>query len=93
MLTRLTKPRIYFLDEFHEGDIIYIDVTPFRYRRVYYKEEIPSGTTLIDLRDYINKPFDIRYYDVYMNCRKLSLENVISIFTLGININKFKIKL
>ena len=28
---------------------------------------------------YIDKPFDIRYYDVYLNGRKLSLNNVISI--------------
>lgn len=79
MVTTLDKPRIYFLDEFHKGDAIYIDVTPFRYRRVLYMEELPSDNPIIDLKDYINKPFDIRYFDVYLNGRKLSLPNVFSI--------------
>lgn len=72
-------PRILFLDWFKAGEIIYIDITPYRYREVYYQEEISQDTTLIDLRTIINKPFDIRYYDVYMNGRKLSLNNVFSI--------------
>ena len=38
-----------------------------------------EGQTLIDLKGIITKPFDIRYYDVYMNGRKLSLNNVFTI--------------
>lgn len=73
------RPRILFLDWFKAGDIIYIDITPYRYKEIYYQEELSKDDTLIDLRSIINKPFDIRYYDVYINGRKLSLNNVFSI--------------
>lgn len=78
-LTTYSFPRIAFLEEFNEGDTVYIDITPYRYKNIYYQEEIQEGQNLIDLNGYIDKPFDIRYYDVYLNGRKLSLNNVISI--------------
>ena len=34
---------------------------------------------LLNLKNIITKPFDIRYYDVYINGRKMSLNNVMSI--------------
>ena len=73
------RPIMMFLDWFEAGDIIYIDITPYRYKEIYYQEELQKEDTLIDLRSIINKPFDIRYYDVYLNGRKLSLNNVFSI--------------
>lgn len=73
------NPRILFLDWFCAGDIVYIDITPYRYKEIYYQDELKKGDLLIDLREIINKPFDIRYYDVYVNGRKLSLNNVFSI--------------
>ena len=72
-------PRLVIYEWVNKGDFIYLDVTPYRYREVYYSEELQPKQTLIDLKKYINKPFDIRYYDVYMNGRKLSLNNVFSI--------------
>jgi len=73
------QARILFLDWFSIGDIIFIDITPYRYKEIYYQEELTKNDTLIDLRSIINKPFDIRYYDVYINGRKLSLNNVFTI--------------
>ena len=55
------------------------DITPYRYTEVYYQEDIKAGDAIIDLKGKINKPFDIRYYDVYINGRKLSFNNVFSI--------------
>lgn len=73
-------PRIVFVDAVEKGDIIYIDVTPYQYKEIYYQEEIPEGNNvIIDLSNYLDKPFDVRYYDVFLNGRKLSLNNVISI--------------
>lgn len=73
-------PRILFLDYYHRGDIIYMDITPYRYKEIYYQKDVPEGEgLLVDLKGYITKPFDIRYYDVYMNGRKLSINNVITI--------------
>ena len=79
MLTGYVRPRIIFIEWFNVGDIIYIDITPYRYTQIYYKRQITKNETLINLKGIINKPFDIRYYDVYMNGRKLSLNNVFAI--------------
>lgn len=72
-------PRIKFIDEYHKGDIIYIEISPYRYTQVYYKEDISPTNELLDLREILNKPFDIRYYDVYLNGRKLSINNAVTI--------------
>ena len=72
-------PRIRFIYEVKKDDIIYIDVSPYRYTQIYYKEDISPTDDLLDLRTIINKPFDIRYYDMYINGRKLSINNAITI--------------
>lgn len=90
LMTTYKRARMIFIEWFDLGDIIYIDITPYRYRQVYYKEEISKDETLIDLRGIINKPFDIRYYDVYMNGRKLSLNNVFSITPWSITLVNLK---
>lgn len=72
-------PRIKFVDEYQAGDIIYIEISPYRYTQVYYKEDISPAEDLLDLRKILNKPFDIRYYDVYLNGRKLSINNAVTI--------------
>ena len=73
------EPTLMLLDEYKPGEEIMLDISPYRYEEVYYQEELEPGQTLIDLRDYITKPFDIRYYEVYMNGRKLSLNNVFAV--------------
>ena len=72
-------PRIQMMEWFDVGDTIYFDITPFRYKMIYYQEELEWHQTLIDLRNIITKPFDWRYYDVYMNGRRLSMNNLFSI--------------
>lgn len=72
-------PRIQLLEWFEAGDTIFFDITPFRYKLIYYQEELEPKQTLIDLKEIITKPFDWRYYDVYMNGRKLSMNNLFSI--------------
>lgn len=78
-ISSFNAPRIMLLDWYEVGEIIYMDITPYRYTEIYYQEELTPNDTVIDLRGIINKPFDIRYYDVYINGRKLSLNNVFSI--------------
>lgn len=79
LLTTYAKPRLIFMEWMDKGDIIYIDITPYRYTEIYYQEELHAKELTIDLRKIVDKPFDIRYYDVYMNGRKLSVNNVFSI--------------
>lgn len=78
-VSRSGKGNVIFLEWLEKGDDIFIDITPYRYTQIYFQEELKEGQTLIDLRKIINKPFDIRYYDVYLNGRKLSTNNVFAI--------------
>ena len=84
-------PRIKFIQEVNEedpsksfvikkGDVIYFEVSPYRYTQVYYKEDISPADEyygILDLKSIINKPMDIRYYDIYLNGKKLSINNCI----------------
>ena len=36
----------------NKGDYIYLDVTPYRYKEIYYSETLEPNQTLIDLRKY-----------------------------------------
>ena len=72
-------PRVSLEDYFNKGDHLYIDITPYQYKSVYYQEEINIDHPIIDLTGYINKPFDIRYYDVYLNGRKLTMNNIVTV--------------
>lgn len=75
-------PKILIQQWLEVGDIVYIDITPYRYRLIHsisniIREDESENIKLsfID-RDIFDKPFDIRYYDVYLNGRKLSINNV-----------------
>lgn len=72
-------PVLILFEECAKGESIYIDITPYRYKEIYYQERLSKDTTLIDLRGIITKPFDIRYYDVYLNGRRLTFNNVFTI--------------
>lgn len=81
-------PRVQMLERILKGEKIIVDVTPYRNRLVYYKEDLIEGADyekvkdnaiLVDLRYYINKPFDIRYYEVYLNGRRLTRHNIFQI--------------
>ena len=80
LLTSYSIPRLQMFEYCEEGDSVYIDITPYKYKEIYYRETLDSVDEIVDLKEVITKPFDIRYYDVYMNGRKLSLNNV---FTLS----------
>lgn len=86
-------PRLIIYEFMNKGEQIMIDISPFRYKQVFYMEELPAGETVIDLSGYITKPFDTRYYDVYLNGRRLSLPNIVSIDAWSITlVNLFTTK-
>ena len=85
-------PRIVFTDAVDIGDIIYVDVTPYKYKEVFYQEELVDGKNIFDFTGVFDKPFDIRYYDVYLNGRKLSLNNIINISPWKISLTNLKSK-
>lgn len=84
------EPTLMLLDYYEPGEEIMLDISPYRYTEVYYKEELDPHNTIIDLRDYITKPFDVRYYEVYMNGRKLSINNVFAISPYQITLVNLK---
>ena len=59
----------------NKNDVISIDVTPFSYDKVYELETIPSDF-LLNLEGHIPAPFDTKYYDIYLNGKKLSDNNI-----------------
>lgn len=68
---------IQMLEKLVRGDTMGFDITPFRNRLVYYKKDINAD--YIDLRGYINKPFDTKFYEVYVNGRRLNKTNLFPI--------------
>jgi hypothetical protein len=57
------------------GDKFVIDTSPFKYQIVFEQNGIPNNG-FVDLRGIVNKPFDLKWYDVYLNGRRLSTSNV-----------------
>lgn len=57
------------------GEEYIIDYTPFRYTEVYHQMSLPANG-FVDLRGYIDKPFDLKWFDVYVNGRKLNYNNI-----------------
>ena len=57
------------------GDIITIDITPFSYTPVYQCDEIPEDF-VVDMKNSLDKPFNLYYYDIYLNGKKLSDNNL-----------------
>lgn len=68
---------IQMLEKLTKNETMAFDITPYRNRLVYFKEELDSD--LIDLRGYINKPFDSKFYEVYLNGRRLNRTNIFPI--------------
>lgn len=57
------------------GDIVTFDITPFSYKLIYETKRVPEDF-VIDLSNYLDKPFNTKYYDIYLNGRKLYDENI-----------------
>lgn len=93
-------PRIRFIEDenfqIQKDDVIYIEVTPYRYKQVYFNPDIsPEGNEyyeIIDLKSIIKKPFDIRYYDIYVNGKKLSINNCIPLDPWSVKLINLKSK-
>ena len=73
------NPRVRLCDLCKKGDMVIIDITPYRYREVYYQQDLNPRQLVIDLKNYINKPFSIKYFDVYVNGRKLNINSVMDV--------------
>lgn len=90
LITNYGYPKILLYEWLSVGDVVYIDITPYRYTLLKHIPEIPQGKITIDVKDIINKPFDIRYYDVYLNGRKLSINNVFALSPTTITFTNIK---
>ena len=71
-------PRIQMLFKVDRGDYFVLDISPFRNEMLYFLEDIPDDG-IVDLTGYIDKPFDIKFFDVYLNGKKLNETNVFTI--------------
>lgn len=57
------------------GDVYQIDITPYKFKQVIHMDTIPPNG-LIKLTGKIAKPFNLKYYDVFLNGRKINNKNI-----------------
>lgn len=57
------------------GDEFRVESMPYKMRQVCYLERINSGR-IIDLDGMLDKPFDFKWFDLYLNGRKLARRDV-----------------
>lgn len=57
------------------GDRFVVDCTPYKYKTVLELGGLESNG-FVDLRGVINKPFDLKWYDIYLNGRRLNKKQV-----------------
>ena len=65
---------VQILERVKAGESVAFVVSPYRNRLIYYCEDFEGE--FIDLRGYINKPFDNSYYEVYLNGKRLTRDHV-----------------
>lgn len=98
LITSYGYPKILIHHWLEVGDIVYIDITPYRYNLKHRRDEIDISRPEIAIPFTHesawspNKPFDIRYYDVYLNGRKLSINNVFNLSPYEITLANIKSK-
>lgn len=83
------EPRLQMLFSVEKGDRFAIDISPYKSNLIYFTEDLPDNQT-IDLTGYIDKPFDIRYYDVFLNGAKLNETQVFAVSDTIIRLKNIK---
>lgn len=58
-----------------KGDTFVFEISPYARERVHVIEELPSDY-IVDFTGILNKPADPRYYEFFLNGRRLGIENV-----------------
>lgn len=58
------------------GDIMSVDKSAYTYENIYYLAEIGSSQ-IVDFQGIVSRPFDLEYYDIYLNGKKLTENNVV----------------
>lgn len=58
-----------------EGDVVAIDITPYSYELEFTQDYI-GPNYIVSFDGKLSKPFDLKYYDAYLNGRKLSDHNI-----------------
>lgn len=60
------------------GDEFVIDYTPSAFNQIYEQKDLPVDG-ILDLKGKINKPFDLKWYTLYINGRRLAKNNIVVI--------------
>lgn len=77
------------LNKFAAGDRICVDCTPNKYNEVVYEAEIDERG-FINLTDKLDKPIDTRWFDVYVNGRKIPSTDIEVLSATKFFINNLK---
>lgn len=57
------------------GDELLIEYMPYKMNQIYYTKSIEQFK-MVNLEGFIDKPFDLRWHEVYINGRKLNKNNI-----------------
>ena len=69
------RPTVYPLMQRKLGDEFVSDITPYKSSQVHYIKVIPEDG-VIDLSNFIERPFNLKWYDIFINGRKLTPKEV-----------------
>ena len=58
-----------------EGDTLTCDISPFSYELEFELEQIPENF-IVSFKGKLTKPFSFKYYDIYLNGKKLNPHNI-----------------
>lgn len=61
------------------GDVVVVEHVPFNYAEVYGLDLIASEKGFVDLREFIKIPFSLKYFDVYLNGRRLTYDQIVNV--------------
>lgn len=61
------------------GDVISVNVVPYKYKEIYYQKKFDINKPIFDLSGSITKNFCNKYFDVYVNGRKMSWNSCFAI--------------
>ena len=76
---KLRPLTVQFYIECKKGDTITINVVPYQYKEIYYQKKFDLDKPIFDLSEKITKNFCNRYFDVYVNGRKMSWNSCFAI--------------
>ena len=69
------KNKLYIYQMKAPGDVYTVECLPYKFKEVVFMREIPQNG-FVDLNGMIDKPLDLKWYDVFVNGNKLNRDQI-----------------